>query len=428
MEEIRDETAPTALVGARPCELAATAFSTESLVTRHPKIAPTFTATGFRCRRRVRDALGTPASAPPWAPGPRRRPASTSPSPSSSTRRPPIRRAVGSEWGPRCSGLALRRATDDDDASARSSSSGAVAPYGPDARHRRPARHCWRAISSTPAGTTSPTAAWLAATARSSAPRASVPPSGHDRPCGHRGARPRTWASCFDLAHSYLHGGPVRADDPGPLPAVADPQALDLVGPVRHVGMRGLRTLHHLVPGRHRPHRGGSGDPGQRRGCTHGAPRSQRPVRQGGDRERGACRRRPVACLRTIADLVAEHPLLPASPATPCPGGGLRQERRRRGRPLLLVEGETGRHCCTCCGGAGGPRGARVPGGARSLSRPSARATSWGGRGCSPLTVALRRTGTRARRRDGRRRRLPAVARPTPTRSSATPSCSGSRR
>jgi hypothetical protein len=31
--------------------------------------------------------------------------------------------------------------------------------------------------------------------------------------------------------------------------------------PVRHVGLRRLRALHHLVPGSDRHHRGGGGDP-----------------------------------------------------------------------------------------------------------------------------------------------------------------------
>ena len=43
------------------------------------------------------------------------------------------------------------------------------------------------------------------------------------------------------------------------LPAVDDPQAGRLAGPVRHLGLRGLRPVHHLVPGRHRHHRGGRG-------------------------------------------------------------------------------------------------------------------------------------------------------------------------
>ena len=48
------------------------------------------------------------------------------------------------------------------------------------------------------------------------------------------------------------------------LPAVDDPQALDLDRPVRHLRLRRLRTVHHLVPGRHRHHRGGGSDPRQR--------------------------------------------------------------------------------------------------------------------------------------------------------------------
>ncbi len=55
--------------------------------------------------------------------------------------------------------------------------------------------------------------------------------------------------------------------DAGPLPAVDDPQARGLDRPVRHVGLRRLRALHHLVPGRHRPDRGGGGHPGRRRAC-----------------------------------------------------------------------------------------------------------------------------------------------------------------
>ena len=49
------------------------------------------------------------------------------------------------------------------------------------------------------------------------------------------------------------------------LPPVDDAQAGDLARPVRHLGLRRLRALHHLVPGRHRHHRGGPGRaPGRR--------------------------------------------------------------------------------------------------------------------------------------------------------------------
>ena len=47
-------------------------------------------------------------------------------------------------------------------------------------------------------------------------------------------------------------GRQLPTEGPGPLPPVADPQVLDLVGPVRLVRLRRLRTLHRLVPGRDR--------------------------------------------------------------------------------------------------------------------------------------------------------------------------------
>ena len=47
---------------------------------------------------------------------------------------------------------------------------------------------------------------------------------------------------------------PARAQ--GPLPAMADPQVLDVVGPVRLERLRRMRPVHRLVPGRHRRTRG----------------------------------------------------------------------------------------------------------------------------------------------------------------------------
>ena len=54
-------------------------------------------------------------------------------------------------------------------------------------------------------------------------------------------------------------------DDALALSAVAHPQALDLGGPIRHFRMRRLWTLHHLVPRRHRSHRGSRRDRSGRR-------------------------------------------------------------------------------------------------------------------------------------------------------------------
>jgi hypothetical protein len=66
--------------------------------------------------------------------------------------------------------------------------------------------------------------------------------------------RERVWDSCFDLQHSYLLG-PSHAE--GALPAVDDAQARLLDRPVRHLRLRRLRSLRHVVPGRHRHHRTG---------------------------------------------------------------------------------------------------------------------------------------------------------------------------
>ena len=81
---------------------------------------------------------------------------------------------------------------------------------------------------------------------------------------GEEAERVRQWDSCFNLDHSYIHGGSVRQLLALALPAVDDPQARDLDRPVRHLGLRRLRALHHLVPGGDRHHRGGGGDPRHR--------------------------------------------------------------------------------------------------------------------------------------------------------------------
>ena len=58
----------------------------------------------------------------------------------------------------------------------------------------------------------------------------------------------------------------VPAARQGPLPPVADPQVLELVGPVRVERLRRLRALHRLVPGRHRRPRGARGHRRRRAG------------------------------------------------------------------------------------------------------------------------------------------------------------------
>ena len=73
---------------------------------------------------------------------------------------------------------------------------------------------------------------------------------------GDHAERCRKWDSCFTLDFSYIHGGSVRTVSEVALPAVADAQAGHLDRPVRRVGLRRVRPVHHVVPGGHRHHRG----------------------------------------------------------------------------------------------------------------------------------------------------------------------------
>ena len=117
------------------------------------------------------------------------------------------------------------------------------------------------------AGTTSRRGACRAATARWSARPASAPSvEDHTDLTGDGRPEHRVWDSCFTGDFSYIctagTSGPRRVA----LPAVDDAQARLLARPVRHVGLRRLRPLRHLVPGRDRHHRGGRRDPRRTRG------------------------------------------------------------------------------------------------------------------------------------------------------------------
>ena len=69
------------------------------------------------------------------------------------------------------------------------------------------------------------------------------------------------WDSCFTMDFSYIHGGSVRASPKSRYRQWMTHKLGDLDRPVRHLRLRRLRPLHHLVPGRHRHHRGGARHP-----------------------------------------------------------------------------------------------------------------------------------------------------------------------
>ena len=66
----------------------------------------------------------------------------------------------------------------------------------------------------------------------------------------------RVWDSCFTSDFSHLPGGSVRGSTRSRYRQWMTHKLAVLDRPVRHLGLRGLRPLHHLVPGRDRHHRG----------------------------------------------------------------------------------------------------------------------------------------------------------------------------
>ena len=78
---------------------------------------------------------------------------------------------------------------------------------------------------------------------------------------GERRRAHRRWDSCFTVG-PLLHPRRQRAASTRSRYRQWMTHKLgDLDRPVRQLRLRRLRTLHHLVPGRHRHHRGGGGDP-----------------------------------------------------------------------------------------------------------------------------------------------------------------------
>ena len=125
-----------------------------------------------------------------------------------------------------------------------------------------------------------------AATARWSARPASARPS-RTSPTWPASTveRHERWDSCFTIDYSHMHGGSVRGSARSRYRQWMTHKLATLDRPVRHVRLRRLRPLHHVVPGRHRHHRGGGGDP-----CDRGRAMQL---------DRRACARRGLAGLTT---------------------------------------------------------------------------------------------------------------------------------
>jgi len=156
---------------------------------------------------------------------------------------------------------------------------------------------CWLATRNTPAGTRSPSGVWPVEIARWCArPAFAVT-------CATPATSPARSAEGASGRHASTSITPISTGVGAnlrlvSLPPVAHPQALDLVGPVRHFGLHRVRPVHRLVPGGHRHHRRGGGHPGDRRG----RPRSDGP------------RSRATMTRASIAELVSAHPLLTGLP------------------------------------------------------------------------------------------------------------------
>ena len=82
---------------------------------------------------------------------------------------------------------------------------------------------------------------------------------------GAQAEQQRSWDSCFTVDHSNLHGGPVRVSGRSRYRQWMTHKLATWIDQFGTSGLRRLRPVHHLVPGRHRHHRRGRRHPGQRR-------------------------------------------------------------------------------------------------------------------------------------------------------------------
>ena len=80
---------------------------------------------------------------------------------------------------------------------------------------------------------------------------------------GTETSRERRWDSCFTMDFSYIHGGSVRSSGRSRYRQWMTHKLATWFDQFGIVRLRRLRAMHHLVPGRHRHHRGSPRHPGQ---------------------------------------------------------------------------------------------------------------------------------------------------------------------
>ena len=308
------------------------------------------------------------------------------------------------------------RATADDAKAARRRSSARAGPRISRTLDTDDLRGCWSATSSTHAGTRWPTAASPAATAPWSARPASAPTV--EDTTDLTGTVERTAPLGVVLRPRPLL--PARRIGPRldavPLPAVADPQALDLVGPVRE------RRAASVAGAASRGARWASTSP--RRLAAIAA--SDGAVNKDGP----ATVRGPVGVMDEMSDLIAKTSVVRRAPRR-------RRRARRRVRAQRRVRARSPSSWskasrptpCTSCGGDGCPsrctRPVRRPLVVETIGPGHVLGWSWL---VAAVPLALRRPGHRRRSAPSPSTPPACGPRPTPTRCSATRSCSASRR
>ena len=278
---------------------------------------------------------------------------------------------------------------------------GAEEPDQPQARDRRPARAALRRTSSMRVGTTSPPAAsrapiapWSARPA--SATRSRMYPTW--KASGATGSGSGTRASTPTFGHTA--GGNTRPEIRSRYRQWLTHKLASWIDQYRRLGLRGLRPVHHLVPGGDRPDRGSRRNP---RGSTPHDDRRCRPVpttRSARFPARSSARSRPKRpdVARPGSDLQFGSSSV----------SGRRDYRVEPGQFNMLYLPGVGEVAISV---SGGPEDGRGPGlairsapsvGSPAPSRRCGRARCWG---CAALTAAVgpcvqaRRPRRRARRR-----------------------------